>query len=52
MLDHWGDHLVQLGTPSTLAEGKAAEGHGMRFKDYVQLLDWYGWMHCVLCRVC
>lgn len=41
MLDRWGDHLVQLGTASTLAEGKAAQGHGMRFSEYVRLMDWY-----------
>ena len=40
MLKQWGDHLVQLGTPSTLSEGSAAPGHGMRFSEYVRLMDW------------
>ena len=41
LLEKYGDHFVQLGTPSTLAEGKAAQGHGMRFKEYIRLMDWY-----------
>jgi hypothetical protein len=46
MLKQWGDHLVQLGTPSTLSEGSAAPGHGMRFSEYVRLMDWCAWLHC------
>ena len=40
MLDQWGGHMVQLGTSSTLSEGRAAQGHGMRFSEYVRLMDW------------
>ena len=41
LLEKYSDHFVQLGTPSTLADGKAAQGHGMRFKEYIRLMDWY-----------